>query len=301
MSLSILTIAYTNPDETTARQLADDLAKRGYPLGDLDASSVLILVVSPDNIEKDRALQNTIYQAVVHKRHFVVVETASIDLPSVMGKVLPIPYTPISAQTISFQEGYNLPAVIQAIETIADLPVPLTSDARNTILRQRNRRFGLIFGGVILVLFVFYLWAIAVFDIEAPVEEFERAYTHSAATVGMFAQPFVPRTTLEAENFETTLRSRQISNELATVIVGTVTQAATEGGFTPIPTGLIINPAPISEVRQLATESAILRATQTAQGEQAVQENIAATATQAALDAASELESQLLTVTAAAE
>ena len=116
-------------------------------------------------------------------------------------------------------------------------------------------------------------------------------------TINAFAQEYMPRSTEQAENFEVTLEG--VGSDLATLVVQTATQAATEGGFTPQPTGLVIENE-LSEVRQTATGDALLRQRQTEQSDLS-DENIAATATSAAATANAELDAQNLTVTAASE
>jgi hypothetical protein len=278
----MIAIAYAAPDKALAERLASDLTAAGYPLGEITGQGVLIAVISPEGI-LDKDLNNTIQSALRKGTRLVLVESAPTELPPTL----------VGRSVISMANGHSFERVQAVLEG--------TSAKKGLSLKARNRRIGIIFGVALLALFGVYTWMIAVFDIEAPVEDFQRAYTHSAATVGMFAQPFVPRTTEEALNFETTLESREVSDELATVIVQTVTQAATIGGYTPIPTGLIIAPAELSVVRQTATGGAIIRATETAQAENDDFDAIAATATQAAVDADAQLQEQLLTVTAAAE
>jgi hypothetical protein len=141
------------------------------------------------------------------------------------------------------------------------------------------------------------MWAIVAYDVEAPTADFIRLYTRDAATIQVMVQQFVPQSTEQALNFETTLES--INYELATAVVQTATQISRDGYYTPIVTGEVIGQAPMSIVRQTATGGAIVRASATAQGLDSEQAIIAATATQAAITANEELQNQLLTVTAA--
>jgi hypothetical protein len=279
--MTTFTIAYSDTDEAVARKLAGALADADVALGEIETGGMLLAVVSPLAV-KDPDFNNTIARAVAIGADVVLLETTPTDLPE-----------PLKDFTRISMDG-NL-----SIEQLLSIAADKRQDGLS--LTARNLRQGVGIGLGLLALFGFYTWAIVVFDIEAPAEEFERAYTRSAATVNAFAQPFIPQSTEQAEAFEITLQSRQISDELATVVVGTATQAAADGGFTPMPTGMIVAPVELSEVRQTATGGAILRATQTAGADELEFESIAATATQAAIEANAELEAGVLTVTAGAE
>lgn len=275
MTQPTITLAYDPADEPAALVLAQALEDRGFTFEQPNRSSVLVAQVSADGVANP-TLKTALDGAISRQQPLVLVADTPLDLPPQLAQVTPTPSDP--------------EAVAGAIRRAA-----------RSGINARNRRLGLVVGIGIFTLFLVYLWAIIVFDIEAPQEDFERAYTHVAATVGMIAQPFIPVSTEQAEAFESTLSGWQVSDELATVIVGTATEAAAQGGFTPMPTGLIIAPSPMSEVRQLATESAIERTTATVGAQDDEQEVLAATATQSALDAAETLSVEQLTVTAAAE
>jgi len=275
------TIAYATPDEAAAQRLAAALDEAGHELGEVAPGGVLVAVVSPGTAD-DPDLKAAVDNARALGASIVVAQLAPADLPLHFNGV----------PVVTVPGGKPTGRVVSALTKL---------DTSGQSLGARNLRWGIGIGLGLLVLFGFYTWAIAVFDIEAPAEDFERARTRIAATVNAIAQPFIPQSTEQAEAFETTLQSREISDELATVVIGTATQAAADGGFTPMPTGMIVLPNELSEVRQTATGSAIIRATQAAAGEDAEFEAIAATATQAAAEANADLETQLMTVTAAAQ
>ncbi|MEO0562722.1 MAG: hypothetical protein AAF125_11455 [Chloroflexota bacterium] len=267
--MNTLSIAYAPADERTAHRLAKDLTDSGYEIGTIAAGTVMVALMSPSAVT-DAELLREIEAARSAGATVILLETATTDLPEALADLQPV----------SMTRGYRFAVARGAVEAaFAGEPMP------TSVIDNRNRRWGLAIGTGLAALFLVYTWAIVAFDIEAPIEEFEAAYTRSAATVNAFAQPFVPQSTEQAENFESTLESREISDELATVIVATATQAAADGGFTPIPTGMIVLPTELSIVRQTATGGAIIRATGTANASDAGFEAIAATATQAAIDA----------------
>ncbi len=279
--MTSITIAYVASGRVIAEQIAADLERNGYKLGELKQAAVLVAVAS------SVALADDAYQADLASAHQAGARVVWVATEPVT------PPPPIEQAAIVAWEG---PSSLAEVRQVVAAHHPRS----RAVVDRRNLRWGLLIGGGLVALFVFYTWAIVAFDIEAPADEFEQAYTRSAATVGAFAQPFLPQSTAEAENFEVTLQSRQVSDELATVIVQTATQAASEGGFVPLPTGMIIAPQELSIVRQTATGGAIIRATQTARAEDAAFESIAATATQAAATANAQLEAQQLTRTAPA-
>jgi hypothetical protein len=284
-----ITVVFAERDRTTAEAVARVLEDAQYTLAPLAADGVLLAVISPEGIQ-DADLLAQVEAAQDQRARVVLAQTAPVLLPPTLDHLTPV-------DLAGHGRGQALRAAISAATGAAGVPMrALTANKR-----QQNLRWGLGVGVFLLVLFGFYTWAIAVFDIEAPTEDFERAYTRSAATVNAFAQPFIPRSTDEAINFETTLESREISDELATVVVGTATQAAADGGFTPIPTGQIVAPDELSVVRQTATGGAIIRTTETAQANDTDFDAMAATATQAAQEANALLQDQFATATAAAE
>ncbi|MEM6285415.1 MAG: hypothetical protein AAF787_24710 [Chloroflexota bacterium] len=286
--MKTLTIAYAPPDEKIARRLAEDLQQNAFTFAEIGKNTVLVAVISPDGI-KDADLQATIASALDAGANIVLIETKPTPLPAMIDHITPI----------SLHSGYKLRAVLHEVERVADDNAPSPMVVLTPALRRRNLRFGLIFGGSIFVLFALYTVAIALFDIEAPIEDFERLYTRDAATINAFAQEYIPVSSEQAANFQTTVEG--INRELATIVVATATQAAAEGGFTPQPTGQIIITEELSEVRQLATSGALERGLETAAAERGEQDDIAATATQAAATANAALEAQNQTVTAAAQ
>jgi hypothetical protein len=282
-----ITIVYAQPDEKTALRLAEDLTEKGYNFGELSPDSILVAVVSPEGLQDDN-LREMLVRALDMNLPIIPVETEPTTLPDLIDHLEPV----------SFQDGYKLRNVTMAIERAIDPDAPPPKRVLTPALRDRNRRIGLIFGGLLVLLFLGYIVAIALFDIEAPQEEFQRLYTRDAATINAFAQEYIPRSTEQAAEFEATLADFP-NEDLATVVVQTATQAAAEGGFTPLPTGQIIAEPELSEARQTATGGAILRATETAEAGLS-EANIMATATAAAATANAELDQQQMTVTAAA-
>lgn len=269
-----ITIVYAQPDEKTALRLAQDLSDKGYAFGELSADSILIAVISQAGLQDDD-LRAMLVRALDMNLPVIPVETEPTTLPDLIAHVA----------SVSFHDGYDLRSVTAALERL-----------NAASLSDRNRRLGLIFGGFLVLLFLAYTVAIVLFDIEAPQEEFQRLYTRDAATINAFAQEYIPRSTEQAAQFDATLADFP-NEELVTVVVQTATQAAAEGGFTPLPTGQIIGEPELSEVRRTATGGAILRATQTAG---LPNDAIMETATAAAATANAELANQQMTVTAAA-
>ncbi len=214
-----ITVAYAAADEDTALRLANDLQDAGYTLAAPSPDGMLVAVVSPAALD-DNELRSTIVNALDGEVPLVVVETAPTTLPDLVQHI----------ERAQLHSGYSFQRVQDAIQR-ARTPDEITQ-------AQRNVRFGVIFGVAIVLLFIGYTVAIAVFDIEAPVEEFQELYTRDAATVNAFAQELVPRSTAQAADFELTLEG--VNRDLSTVVVATVTEAAAQGGFTPQPTGQII-------------------------------------------------------------
>ncbi len=289
-----LTIVFADNDEDQAKALAQQLQDRGYTFAPLRPEGVLVAVVSPAGL-KSMELRQMISEAFKLNSPVVLVETESSTLPQMARDLEPVRLTgspnDVDKVIAAIEQAANEPDTLES-STPKDAPQPAPENTRNP-----NLRFGLIVGGGILLLFGLYTIAIALFDIEAPQEEFQELYTRDAMTINAFAQEYMPRSTEQAENFEVTLES--VGSDLATLVVQTATQAATEGGFTPQPTGLVIENE-LSEVRQTATGDALLRQRQTEQSDLS-DENIAATATSAAATANAELDAQNLTVTAASE
>lgn len=285
-----LTIVYADTDQQPALQLAEALQERGYVFTPLTPNNVLIAVISPGGLQS-MELRQMLDEAFRMNSGVVLAETQASTLPEMIRNADPVRLSGNTAQDVK--------AIIDAIKRAKDPEEPdaaplVPSSERTT---NPNGRLGILIGLGILGLFGLYTVAIALFDIEAPQEEFEELYTRDAMTINAFAQEYIPLNTEQAESFEITLEG--VNDELATLVVATATQAATEGGFTPIATGLVIESSQ-SEARQTATGQALQGQRQTDQADIS-QDEIALTATSAAATANAELNSLNQTVTAAAD
>ena len=293
MSLSVA-ITYAPQGEEYAKRLAQDLERLGYTLSDIDAHTIVIALLTED------APTTPDWVAVVNQ---ALQQPTQLIFLVHKGMELPPEWATASSIQLAAMRGYEyvLLDLQERLGYMSNPPVetPHTHDD-SPIKRQRaNARLGWGVALVAVILFGLYISAIVFFDIESPQEEFELLYTRDAATINYMAQTFVPRTTEDAQLFEQRLSEGVFGENMATIVVATATQIARDGGFTPIPEGLNIAPTPISEVRQLATDTALATLELT---EQAQQEaiRIEQTATAAAVEAQATLDNQLLTVTAVA-
>lgn len=289
-----IAITYAPLGEEFAKRLAQDLAHLGYTLSDIDSQTIVIALLTEDAPTThdwvavvDQALQQpTRLIFLIHK-----------------GMELPPEWATASSIQLASMRGYEY-ILLDLQERLAYMSNPpieasYTHDDSPSKRQRANARLGWGVSLVALLLFGLYISAIVFYDIESPQAEFELLYTRDAATINYMAQTFIPRTTEDAQLFEQRLSEGIFGENMATIVVATATQIARDGGFTPIPEGLNIAPTPISEVRQLATDTALATLALT---EQAQQEaiRIEQTATAAALDAQATLDNQLLTVTAVA-
>ena len=288
-----IAIVYAPHGETLAKKLANDLEHLGYTLSDIDSKTVVIALLMEDAPTHTDWLE-VVNQALAHPARLIFLVHGRVEL-------LPTWKTASAIQMASMR-GYEY-VLLDLQEQLAFMSNPPTetddTDYRQVTPKRSNARLGWAVGLIAVVLFGLYILAIVFYDIESPQAEFELLYTRDAATINYRAQTFIPRTTEDAELFEQRLADGVFGENMATIVVATATQIARDGGFTPIPEGLNIAPTPISEVRQLATDSALATLAITEQEQQAVID-IVQTATASALEGQATLESQLLTVTAAA-
>lgn len=288
-----IAIVYAPHGETLAKKLANDLEHLGYTLSDIDSKTVVIALLTEDAPTHPDWL-DVVNPALAHPARLIFLVQDGVEM-------LPTWQTASSIQLASMR-GYEY-ILMDLQERLAFMSNPPTetddTNYRQVTPKRSNARLGWAVGLIAVVLFVLYILAIVFYDIESPQAEFELLYTRDAATINYMAQTFVPRTTEDAELFEQRLADGVFGENMATIVVATATQIARDGGFTPIPEGLNIAPTPISEVRQLATDSALATLAITEQAQQSVTD-IVQTATASALEGQATLESQLLTVTAAA-
>lgn len=228
----MLKLLYTPADAALAARLERDLRGAGY---DFDGGTpVVIPLLSPAAL-KDRAFNDAINAALDGGQHITPVIAAPIDA---------IPHVLDHLPAADMREGYALDAlkanVDAALSPDARLPMRVLTPSR----RQANRSAGLFVALLALIMFGVGLYGIGVLGIQRPQEEYDNIDTEVALTRNPLVAPvlatyaqFLPRSSEEAANYESTLRAvPTVYRPLVMVTATAYAENAARPQVTPRPT-----------------------------------------------------------------
>jgi hypothetical protein len=215
----MITITYHPADAPLAKRLLDDLRANGFTVAEGVQSGrehTLILLVSPrSNEEAD--VQRALNRALDNGQRVLPVLVHRAELPTLIGHL----------EEVDLTGGYNFDTLKRRLDALSSGGSPMT--VRSPRVRASNRRIGYILVALALVLFVFGMWAIVTFKIQAPVAEFARADTEVAETRDALIAPtmaylatYLPRSTEQAAEFSSTLQG------IPTLVQPFVAQTATQ-------------------------------------------------------------------------
>ncbi|MEL7436534.1 MAG: hypothetical protein AAFN11_21515 [Chloroflexota bacterium] len=197
----MINITYALNDAQTAEQIQQDLSVANIRLN----HDMLIVLITPDSVE-DESVQNAIASAKAE---------GHISVPLILRKaVLPASISQVPA--LKQLSGYRKQPLLQFIQQ-ADL---------GEETRTGNRRLLLYVGAVALAMFIISLGAIGSGVVAFPEDEYATENAIREQQINTIVAPQIeglrPRTTQDAENFQTTLEA--VSNEdLLPFIIGTAT------------------------------------------------------------------------------
>ena len=197
----MINITYAPNDAQTAEQIQKDLSAAHLRLD----NDMLIVLITPDSVD-DESVQHAITTAK---------DEGHIIIPVIIRKAT-LPYAIGHVPALKQLSGYRKQPLLQFIQQ-ADL---------GEEKRTSNRRLLLYVGAAALTMFIISLGAIGSGVVAFPEDEYATENAIREQQINTIVAPQIealrPRTTQDAENFQTTLEA--VSNEdLLPFIIGTAT------------------------------------------------------------------------------
>ncbi|MCA9904989.1 MAG: hypothetical protein KC547_14135, partial [Anaerolineae bacterium] len=172
---------------------------------------------------QDKAFQDAVSTALDNGQHIIPALAERVKLPKLIDHLVPVDLSAINATE-------QLDTQIQSsFSPEARLPLRV----RTPSVRRANRRSGLIVAFLALAMFAIGIYAVAVLNIEAPVEEYNQINTEAAATRDFIIAPtletylrFLPGSVDEAAQYSATLQA--IPTRLRPFVAATATAVAVD-------------------------------------------------------------------------
>lgn len=199
----MLTLIHSQSDAVLAQQIRRDVSAAGYGLTDTarGREDVALLIVSQAALT-DAQWQNALNAALDRGQHIVPIQTDTTPLPKLIDHLTPV----------NMSAGYSFAPLHTDIDAALSPDAGLALKVLTPATRRSNNQSGLVVGLIALAMFVIGVIGVAVFNIEAPVEEFNAIDTQVALT----------RDPLIAPTLESYLRFLPGSAEEAAVYAATV-------------------------------------------------------------------------------
>lgn len=219
--MDTISILHAPTEAALAERIRDDLRAEGrYTVIDRvqpGANAIVIALLSPAALN-DPAFMDGLYEALDASQWVLPVRAQPVDVPH------EIDHLPV----VDVTDGYDYAVLRGQINTIEESPGRYPVRVRTPKVRRSNRRTGIVLAALVLAMFVFSTWAIIMFDIEAPREEFEAEDTALAQTRDVlitetmaYLSTFQPRSTEAAEAFPATVDA--VSTRVQPFFAGTAT------------------------------------------------------------------------------
>lgn len=240
----MLKIIYSPSDAALSERIMADLRNAGYPIEDLrnrdavqNSKDVLIAVLS-EKANNDATTHNLLIRALDNGQHIIPVLAESTEIPKLINH-LPV---------LDFSSGYDFAALRSQVDALLlpDAPQPLR--VLTPTVKRSNRTVGILLGLLALFWFAAGLYGVGVLGLQAPADEYNAVDTEVALTQAFFINPeldryglFLPDTTEEAQNYQSTLRAvptvyRPFAAETATsYALGTPVATNDMSTLTPTP------------------------------------------------------------------
>jgi len=202
---TMISLLATAQDAAVESTLRNDLTAQGYDIQQaiVDKDDVVVAVLSRAALQ-DAALQSAIATALDFGQHIIPALAEPVHLPKLIDHLTPVD---LSAADATEQLHAQINA---ALSPEARLPLRV----RTPSVQRSNRRSGLIVAVIALGMFIVGVYAVAVLNVEAPVEEYNQINTEAAATRDFIIAPtlenylrFLPGSLEEAEQYPATLEA----------------------------------------------------------------------------------------------
>lgn len=220
----MISILATIHDAAVESRLRSALLAAGHELRQqgTDKNDLLIAVLSQAAL-RDKAFHDALNTALDNDQHIVPALAEPVKLPKLIDHLVPVDLSTVNATE-------QLDAQIQAAHS-PDARLPLR--VRTPSVRRANRRSGLIVAFLALAMFAIGIYAVAVLNVEAPVEEYNQINTEAAATRDFIIAPtletylrFLPGSQDEAAQYSATLQA--VPTRLRPFVAATATAVAVD-------------------------------------------------------------------------
>jgi hypothetical protein len=201
----MLILIHSHHDAARAESLRQRLLSSGYTFADASGEPTVpvIALLSPAALQ-DTEARAALYRALDSGHHIIPVTTEALNLPKEVDHLT----------SVNLEEDVNLDALRQhidaALQPDAGLPLKVLTPAT----RRSNSRAGLVIGLLAFVMFMAGIIGIAVFNIEAPLEEYNVVDTEVAQTRDLLLAPtlegylrFLPGSLAQATEYPATLQA----------------------------------------------------------------------------------------------
>ncbi len=202
--MAMISLAYDPTDAALAARLTADLRVAGDTVvegAQTGRAAVLIVLVSP-RLTPDSPVMQAIYNALDQGQVIVPALTGGASLPPELDHLRPV----------DLNARYDVAALRARIAE--GQQATWQPRVRTPKVRQSNRRTVVWVAAIALFVFVFGLWSISTFKLQAPPEDYGPVYTLDAQTRDAILRPTMeflstslPRSTQQAADFPATLNA----------------------------------------------------------------------------------------------
>lgn len=195
----MLAITYSPSDSDLAKRLLVDLTAKGYSVSDVQLTgrgNILIVLVSPAS-NTEVTVQNRILSALDNGQHIIPVMANTAPIPKLIDHLKPFDFT----------STYPIEVLGEQIEHLSSPNAGLPLKVLTPAARAKNRNVGYWFFALALIWFILGIVLVGFFGIQAPREEYNTINTEVAATIMVIIDENLPRSTVEAENFQATVQA----------------------------------------------------------------------------------------------
>lgn len=218
----MLTLLYHPQDAAQASNLQQQLEAAGYTVGDAPASRADSVITLLSNAAlNDVTFGSELNAMLDHGQAIIPVMLEAVALPKSIEHLVPIDAQDVTA----------LDAIRAQIDVAGGARLSLKTHTPAT--KRSNTRIGLVVAGVALLMFVIGVYAVALLDIEAPIEEFNAIDTAAAATRDYLIAPtlesylpYLPGSLEEAQVYAATVQA--VPTRIRPFVAATATAVAIE-------------------------------------------------------------------------
>lgn len=215
----MLAITYSADDSNLAKRLSTDLKANGQLVSEspLSGTEHILIVLNSPSSNMDVEVQNRIAGALDNGQHIVLILAQAAKIPKLIDHLKPLDFT----------TGYPINTLVEQITHLSSSNAGVPLKVLTPAARMKNRNVGYWLFALALVWFILGVVLVGVFGIQAPREEYNTINTEVAATIMVIIDENLPRSTVEAENFQATVQAAPTAQRPLLVATATALAART--------------------------------------------------------------------------